>query len=138
MRPDGVVVGLEPVQLVLQPDQSGGPGLSPQPFLLGLMEPFSLAAGLRMVRPGVVQPDPAQSELDLQRDPALAALLGGEDRPIIGEHAGRDAPPAEGGGEGVDHLRAEGDAASFSGDVDRQWSSRMFKISTSAPSASRQ
>jgi hypothetical protein len=81
MRPDGVVVGLEPVQLVLQPDQSGGPGLSPQPFLLGLMEPFSLAAGLRMVRPGVVQPDPAQSELDLQRDPALAALLGGEYRP---------------------------------------------------------
>jgi hypothetical protein len=71
-----------------------------------------------MVRPGVVQPDPAQSELDLQRDPALAALLGGEDRPIIGEHAGRDAPPAEGGGEGVDHLRAKGDAASFSGDVD--------------------
>jgi hypothetical protein len=30
---------------VLQPDQSGGPGLSPQPFLLGLMEPFHLAAG---------------------------------------------------------------------------------------------
>ena len=29
MRPDGVVVGLEPVQLVLQPDQSGGPGLGP-------------------------------------------------------------------------------------------------------------
>jgi hypothetical protein len=35
-----------------------------------------------MVRAGVVQPDPAQSELDLQRDPALAALLGGEDRAI--------------------------------------------------------
>src|SRR5688572_23238211 len=79
MRPDGVVVGLEPVQLVLQPDQSGGPGLSPQQFLLGLMEPFHLAAGLRMVRPRMMQPDPAQSELDLQRDPALAALLGGED-----------------------------------------------------------
>src|SRR6188472_2003554 len=31
VRPDGVVVGLEPVQLVLQPDQSGGPGLGPQP-----------------------------------------------------------------------------------------------------------
>src|SRR5512132_3706051 len=90
VRLDGVVVGLEPVQLVLQSDQSGGPGLSPQPFLLSLVEPFHLAAGLRMVRAGVVQPDPSQSELDLQRDPALAALFGGEDRAIIGEHAGRD------------------------------------------------
>jgi hypothetical protein len=118
VRPDGVVVGLEPVQLVLQPDQSGGSGLGPEPFLLGLVEPFHLAAGLRMVRAGMLQPDPAQPELDLQRDPALAAPLGGEDRAIEGEHAGRDAPPAEGGGEGVDHLRAEGDPASFSGDVD--------------------
>ena len=62
VRPDGVVVGLEPVQLVLQPDQGGGRGLGPQPFLLGLVEPFHLAAGLGMVGPGMMQPDAAQPE----------------------------------------------------------------------------
>jgi hypothetical protein len=46
------------------------------------VEPLHLAAGLRMVGPGVADPDPAQPKLNLQSDPAVAALLRGEDRTI--------------------------------------------------------
>ena len=35
-----------------------------------------------MVGPGVADPDPAQPELHLQSDPAVAALLRGEDRTV--------------------------------------------------------
>jgi hypothetical protein len=56
--------------------------LRSQPFLEGLVKPFHLAAGLRMVGPGVADPDPAQPELHLQSDPALAALFAGEDRTV--------------------------------------------------------
>jgi hypothetical protein len=48
----------------------------------GLVEPFHLAAGLRMVGPGMGDLDPAQPELHLQGDPAVAALFAGEDRPV--------------------------------------------------------
>jgi hypothetical protein len=44
VRPDGVVEGLEPVQRCCSPDQSAGLRLSPQPFLLGLVEPFDATA----------------------------------------------------------------------------------------------
>jgi hypothetical protein len=47
-----------------------------------LVEPFHLAAGLRMVGPGMGELDPAQPELHLQGDPAVAALFAGEDRPV--------------------------------------------------------
>ena len=56
----------------------GGAGLRGEPFLEGLVEPFHLAAGLRMIGPGVADPDPAQAQLDLQSDPALAAQFAGE------------------------------------------------------------
>jgi hypothetical protein len=46
------------------------------------MEPFHLPAGLRMVRPRMMQPDSAQPQLHFQRDPALTTLFAGEDRPI--------------------------------------------------------
>ena len=65
-----------------------------------------------------MQPYSAQAQLHLQRDPALAALFTGEDRPIVGEHAGRGSPPGERGEEGVDHLRAQGDPTRLGGDVD--------------------
>ena len=35
-----------------------------------------------MVGPGVVEPDAEDAQFDLQRDPALAALFGGEDGPV--------------------------------------------------------
>ena len=70
-----------------------------------------------MVGAGVVESDAAQSELDFECDSALAALFRGEDGPVVGEHAGRDAPAGERGGEGVDDLRAEGDPSGFGGDV---------------------
>ena len=82
VRPDGVVVEGEPVELVLQPGHCGGAGLRGEPFLLGLVEPFHLAAGLGMVGPRVADPDSAQPQLDLQRDPAFTALFRGEYRAI--------------------------------------------------------
>ena len=105
VRPDGVVVGGEPVQLVLQPGQGGGAGLRGQPFLLGLVEPFHLAAGLRMVGPGVVETGPraARAATSSATRPSTA-LFAGEDRPVVGEHLGRDAPAGERGAEAGHHL----------------------------------
>jgi hypothetical protein len=80
--PDGVVVAGELVELALQRPDRGGGRLRCQPFLLGLVEPFHFAAGLRMVGPGVVELHSKDTEFDLQSDPAVAALFGGEDRPI--------------------------------------------------------
>jgi hypothetical protein len=53
MRPDGVVVADKPVELALQPAHGGRGRLCSQPFLLGLVEALHLAAGLRMVGPGM-------------------------------------------------------------------------------------
>ena len=68
--PLGVVVQPELVQLGLQLGHGAGPRLGREPLLLGLMERFDLAAGLRVVGAGVVEPDTEDAELDLQRDPA--------------------------------------------------------------------
>jgi hypothetical protein len=43
---------------------------------------FHFAAGLRVIGPGVVELHSKDTEFDLQSDPAVAALFGGEDRPI--------------------------------------------------------
>ena len=59
VRQHGVVVAGESVQLVLQPGGCGRRRLCGEPFLLGLVEPFHLAAGLRMVGPGMADPDAA-------------------------------------------------------------------------------
>jgi len=45
-------------------------------------------------------------------------LFGGEDGPVIGQHAGRCAPPGEGRGEGVDDVGAGGDGSGVAGDGD--------------------
>lgn len=71
-----------------------------------------------MIRPGMAESDPAQSEFDFQRDPAFASLFPGEDRSIVSEHTGRHAPPGERSDEGVDHLGAEGDPPGVAGEVD--------------------
>jgi hypothetical protein len=59
VRPDGVVVALEAVQLALQLGDGGGGGLGGEPLLQGLVEPFNFAAGLRVVGPGMTDPDAA-------------------------------------------------------------------------------
>src|SRR5262249_59298975 len=53
---------------------------------------------------------------DLQGGAAVAALFGGEDGPVIGQHASRCAPPGEGRGEGVDDVGAGGDGLGLAGD----------------------
>jgi hypothetical protein len=53
----------------------------------------------------MVELHPEDTEFDLEGDPALAALLGGEGRPIIGEHPGRDSPGFERFPEAGDHIR---------------------------------
>ena len=52
---------------------------------------------------------------DLQGGTAVAALFGGEDRPVIGQRAGRCAPLCEGGGEGIDDVGAGGDGSGVAG-----------------------
>jgi hypothetical protein len=79
VRADGVVVVGEPVQLRLQAGDGVGGFLFGQPLLLGLVEAFDLAAGLRVVGAGVGVADPEQAEVDLDGDPAGAAGFAGED-----------------------------------------------------------
>jgi hypothetical protein len=57
--PDVVVVVTEGVQLPLQFGGGACAGLGGQPLLLGLVEAFDLAAGLRVVGPGVAEDDAA-------------------------------------------------------------------------------
>ena len=99
MGAHGVVGVAEPVELALRVGQGGWRGLLGQPLLLGLVEALDLSAGLRVVGPGVVEPDAEQVELDFQGDPAAATRLAGEDRAVVGEHAGRDAVAGERGPE---------------------------------------
>jgi len=58
VRALGVVVAGEAVQLGLEGFDRGGGFLFGEPFLLGLVEPFDLAAGLGVVGAGVVKADP--------------------------------------------------------------------------------
>jgi hypothetical protein len=80
-----------------------------------LVEPFHFAAGLWMVGPGVVALDAEHTELDLEGDPALAALFGGENRTIVGEHPGRDFPCSKGFAEAGHHVQPGGVRAGVAG-----------------------
>src|SRR5215207_3056651 len=111
VRPGGVVVGGEPVQLALQRPDRGRRGLGREPLLLGLVEPLHLAAGLGMVGPGMIEPHAEDTEFDLQRDPALTALFGGEHCTVVAEYLGRDSPPGKGFAEAGHHIVAGGVAA---------------------------
>jgi hypothetical protein len=104
------VVAAEPGELALPADGGLGRWLCGEPLLLGLLEAFDLALGLRVVGAGVVEPDVEAAELDLEGDPAAAAGEAGEDRPVVGEHAGGDSPAHEGLLEGVDDV-GPGDGA---------------------------
>ena len=114
MRPDLVVVAPEPGQLALQAGDGLRWWLCGEPFLLGLLEAFHFALGLGVVGSGVVEPDSEAAEFDFEGDPAAAAGQTGEDRPVIGQHAGGDSPTHEGVLEGVDDVGA-GDGAAWDG-----------------------
>ena len=74
---DGVVVAAEGVELGLQLAQGGGRGgWLGEPLLEGLVEPFDLAAGLRVVGPGVAEEDAAGVQGDLEGDPRRGRGIG--------------------------------------------------------------
>jgi hypothetical protein len=104
----GVVVAAEPVQLSLQVVQSVGWWRGGQPLLLGLVEAFDLAAGLRVVGPAVVELHPEQVEFDLEADPATAAGFAGEDRTVVAEHPCRHAVLPERHAKAGEHVAAAG------------------------------
>jgi hypothetical protein len=81
-----------------------------------LVEAFDLAAGLRMVGPRAAVFDAEFAQGDLPGGASVAALLGGEDGPVIGQHPGRCAPPSEGHGEGVDDVGAGADGSGLAGE----------------------
>ena len=82
MRPGGVVVGGELVELGLQPADGGGGVVAGEPFFEGLVEALDLAAGLRVVGAAVSEGYPQRGEFAFERDPAAAAVEAGEDRTI--------------------------------------------------------
>jgi hypothetical protein len=97
------VVGLEGVELGLELLDGGRAGVAGQPFLEGLVEAFDLAAGLRVIRPGVAHGDAQGGQGDLERDPAAAAWAAGEDRAVVGEHrCGQSVGGDRGGDAGQD------------------------------------
>jgi hypothetical protein len=69
------VVAGEGVELGLQGGDVAGGGLAGEPFLQRLVEPLDLAAGLRVVGPGMPEADVQCGQLDLQGDHAAAAGL---------------------------------------------------------------
>ena len=89
MGSDLVVVAAEGVELRLQLAGGGRWWLLLQPFLEGLVESFDLAAGLRVVGPGVVEADAARVQGDLEGDAPVAAGSAGEHGAVVGEQAGR-------------------------------------------------
>ena len=114
-------------------------GLGAEPLLQGLVEPFDLAAGLGMVGPGMTHADAAQPALHLQRNPALTSLFTGEHRARMSVSTSAGAPQWPIAARNTCHtwvpvkIRRAIEAMQT-----REWSSRMLKISTSVPSASRQ
>jgi hypothetical protein len=111
MRPDGVVVADKPVELafatrarwprqVVQPTISSGSGGSAPPCR-------RFADG----RAGNERTSLQGRRVQLLGRPGPRRVVGGEDRTIIGEHPGRNAPPSIGGPEAGDHIRAGGMAA---------------------------
>ena len=73
MRPLGVVVGGEGVELGLELGQGGCRGLGGQPFLQGLLESLDFALGLGVVRAAVLLLDPEAAQFVLQAVAAAAA-----------------------------------------------------------------
>ena len=89
-----VVVGSEGVEEPLELDDRGWLDLlGPQPLLHGLLEPFDLPAGRRVVRSGVLLHHAEALQLGLE---AVASALaagepGGEDHAVVGQRGGRDS-----------------------------------------------
>jgi hypothetical protein len=76
------VVGAEAVEQRLELPDGGGAGLVVEPFLHRLVEALHFPACLRVMRPGMVEPDAAGMAGDLEGDPAAAPRCAGERRPL--------------------------------------------------------
>jgi hypothetical protein len=105
-------------------DGAGLDGLSAEPLLQGLLEPFDLAAGRGVVGSGVLLHDAQAAELDLQGGAATTAAgePDGVDHPVVGQGGGGEAVRRGGRGEGGDHDRGgdplvSGDAEGVAGMV---------------------
>jgi hypothetical protein len=79
---DGVVVATELVEQGLELAEGGRAGLPVEPFLHGLVGTLDFPAGLRVVGPGVAEPDFAGVAGQLEGSPAAAAWGAGEHRPV--------------------------------------------------------
>jgi hypothetical protein len=61
------------------------------------VEAFDLAAGLRVIRPGMAADHAARVQGHLESHPPVAAVAAGEDRAVVGEHSGGIAVAASQG-----------------------------------------
>ncbi len=82
---DGVVVGTEEIELGVGAHPGSPPRLPGELPLERLMEPFDVAAGLRVIRHGVAVGDPEGGHLQLHCG-ATAPWRRGEHRTVVGEH----------------------------------------------------
>ena len=114
--PLGVVDLGERVELGLQVRDGRAGIMRGEPAFERLVEALDLAAGLGMVGTRVRQSDVQRGEVTFERDLAAAAGGGGEDRGVVGEHAGGQPVAAEGIVEGVDDAGGVEGGAGVAGD----------------------
>jgi hypothetical protein len=98
-----------------------------------LVEAFDLAVGLWVVGAGVSKADAAGVQGDLQGDAGAATGAAGEDGAIVGQHGGRIAIAGSGLSERGPTSWALNTRRVSLPTHSREWSSRMFRISTSVP-----
>ena len=79
MGPLVVVVAVESLDLGLEPVQCLRGPVAGEPLLLGLVESLDLAAGLRVVGPGVVEDDAEPAQEAFEGDLAVTTGFAGED-----------------------------------------------------------
>jgi hypothetical protein len=86
-------------------------------FLEGLVEALDLAAGLRVVGPGVLGADAQGEQFQFQAAGLLVLVVGAEDQAVVGEERFRVAPGGGGFVQGADHVGGAGGGERVGGDT---------------------
>ena len=91
--------------------------LAGQVLLEGLVEPLDLAAGLRVVGPGVLGADAQGEQFEFEDAGHLVLMVRAEDQAVAGEEGFRVAPGGGGLVQGADHVRGPGGGKRPGGDA---------------------
>lgn len=116
VRAHGVVVVNEVIELLLELGDGGYSWLGAEVLFQGLVEALDFAAGLWVIGPAGDVSDAEFAEDDLQGGATPASGCGGEYGSVVGQYGCWCALVGEGGGEGVDDVRAGDGGSGGAGD----------------------